>query len=115
MHTQKDRAIMTKKEQKAIAAAAKIAADLAAKQAAELAAKQGPELAAKIAKALDGITPEQAAASLAQDKAKLSAGAKKAWETRRANGNNGTGSAKQAWETRRAIRAALAELAAKAS
>lgn len=71
-------------------------------------------LQAKIEKALQGLTPEMAAAELASEKANGSAGALKAWATRRANGFDATKAAQQSWITRRAIKAAKAALASKA-
>ena len=80
----------------------------------QAAAKLKALLDAKVAKALEGITPEMAAAQAQERAARLSQGAAKAWATRRANGNNGSESAKAAWTTRRAIWKAMADLAAQA-
>jgi hypothetical protein len=68
-----------------------------------------------IAKALaEGMTPETAAAILAERKARLSAAAKKAHETRKANGTAST-SAKAAWQTRRQFNEWLKGMAERAS
>ena len=104
---------MNQKETRKAAAAAKAAAELAAAQAAVVAPVTVPTTSGLLA-TLEDMTPEQAAAILAERKARLSAAAAKAHATRKANGTSST-SAKAAWETRRKYNAALAELAAKAS
>jgi hypothetical protein len=60
---------------------------------------------------LADFNPQEAKKALEAKKAGLSAGAKKAWETRRANGT-ASDSAKKAWETRKAFQAILEAIAA---
>ena len=88
----------------------------AEKAAAELVAKPAPAAVPAPAVSVDlaEMTPEQARELLAQRKAKLQAGARKAWDTRRANGFDAKAAAQKSVAARRARTAALEALAAKA-